>query len=89
MLDRAVRNWFARGDVSSLHLTLADRQTLFAFHWAAMQMPADSVCFSDIDSDRCEKELGYWLTKVRGSDPRFIAAYRQAEMRLNLPPAIK
>lgn len=29
----------------------ANRQTLFAFHWAAEQMAQDSECFSDIDSE--------------------------------------
>jgi hypothetical protein len=85
-LARAVRDWFAHGDASGLHLALTDRQTLFAFHWAAMQMPANSRCFREIDSDDCERSLAYWLARVRSGDPQFVSAYRSAEIRLKLPP---
>ncbi|AXF12636.1 hypothetical protein CUJ91_32050 (plasmid) [Paraburkholderia graminis] len=87
-LSSAITEWLTEGDKRSLRLALADRQTIFAFHWAAMQMPAESQCFADIDSDGCQKDLDYWLTRVRNSDSQFISAYRQSQMRLGLPPLI-
>jgi hypothetical protein len=52
-----------------------------------MQMPANSRCFREIDNDDCERELAYWLGRVRDGDPQFVAAYRRDEIRLKLPPA--
>ncbi|SAL87340.1 hypothetical protein AWB68_08368 [Caballeronia choica] len=89
-LSRSLREWLTRGETRNMRMALTDRLTLFAFYWAALQMPADSLCFSDIDSQDCADELGYWLAQVRGGSPEFIAAYRAAELRLKLPPlAIK
>ncbi|WP_250442028.1 hypothetical protein [Caballeronia sp. AZ1_KS37] len=87
-LSSAISQWLTQGDRRGLRLALADQETIFAFHWAATQMPARSLCFIDIDSDECQQELGYWLARVRNGDSRFIAAYRRAQMRLGLPPII-
>ncbi|BBP98123.1 hypothetical protein BSFA1_32520 [Burkholderia sp. SFA1] len=82
----AIRTWFASGKTDSLRLGLADRQTFFAFHWAAEQMPQDSECFSDIDSEGCAADLARWLSEVRSGNAKFSAAYREEQMRLGLPP---
>ncbi len=87
-LSSAITQWLTQGDRRNLRLALADQQTIFAFHWAATQMPVESQCFTDIDSDECQRELEYWLARMRNSDSRFIAAYRRSQMRLGLPPVI-
>jgi len=87
-LSSAIREWLRKGDRRGLRLALADQQTIFAFHWAALQMPADSQCFAVIDSDGCQEDLDYWLTRVRNGDPQFISAYRESQMRLGLPPLV-
>ena len=48
-LSRSLREWLTRGETRNMRMALTDRLTLFAFYWAALQMPADSLCFSDID----------------------------------------
>jgi hypothetical protein len=87
-LSSAVTQWLTRGDRRNLRLAFTDQATIFAFYWAATQMPAQSQCFIDIDSEECQQELGYWLARVRDGDPRFIAAYRRSQTRLGLPPVI-
>ncbi|SAL69482.1 hypothetical protein AWB65_06837 [Caballeronia humi] len=87
-LSSSITEWLTQGDRRSLRLALADQETIFAFHWAAAQMPAQSQCFVDIDSEGCQQDLAYWLARVRNGDPRFISAYRQSQFRLGLPPLI-
>jgi hypothetical protein len=85
-LSSAIKDWLSHGDKPRLRLAPADQATIFAFHWAATRMPAQSRCFMDIDSEECQQDLGYWLARVRDGDPEFVSAYRQAQMRLSLPP---
>lgn len=85
-LSSAIKDWLSQGDKARLRLAPTDQATIFAFHWAATRMPPQSRCFMDIDSEECQQDLGYWLARVRNGDPEFVSAYRQAQMRLSLPP---
>lgn len=88
-LSSSIQRWLNEGDKTNLRLVYPDQETIFAAYWAATQMSATSPCFSRIESEGCQKELGYWLARVRTGDPRFIAAYEQSYVRLGLPPLVR
>lgn len=52
-------------------------------------MPNDSKCFKDIESEACAADLARWLSEVKNGNPNFVAAYREVQMRLRLPPIAK
>jgi hypothetical protein len=85
-LAAEVRDWLTdRGD-TRLRLDPADRLTLFALYWSAQQMPDGSPCFRDPDDPACVSELTQWLDEARSGSPAFIAAYKDQQTRLRLPP---
>lgn len=87
-LRASIQRWLAGDGAAMLELTPADRQTLFAFHWAAQRLPAESICFTEIADASCERDLAPWLDKVRRDNPDFVAAYRASQRRLGLPPIV-
>ena len=87
-LCASIQPWFAGNDATALDMTPADRQTLFAFYWAAQRLPPGSKCFRDIGDASCERDLAPWLDEVRRDNPNFIAAYRASRRRLGLPPIV-
>jgi hypothetical protein len=87
-LRASINRWLLGTDSAALVMTPIDRQTLFAFYWAAQRLPAESACFKDIGDASCEHDLGPWLREVQRDNPDFISAYRASQQRLGLPPVI-
>jgi hypothetical protein len=81
-LDR----WFTGRDPHATGMGADERQTLYAFYWAAAMMPANSPCFTAMANDACRAELSKWIARESGDDPRFVDAYELARGPLGLPP---
>jgi hypothetical protein len=81
-LDR----WFTGRYPHATGMGPDEKQTLYAFYWAAAMMPANSPCFAAMANDTCQAELSKWIARESGDDPRFVNAYESAREPLGLPP---
>jgi hypothetical protein len=85
-LRAKIGRWLSGTNPDALAMGSSEKQTLFAFYWAATMMPPRSKCFVRIDHPSCQRELAGWLARELHDDPRFLADYKASTRALGLPP---
>jgi hypothetical protein len=85
-LRAKIGRWLSGTNPDALAMGSSEKQTLFAFYWAATIMPPRSKCFVRIDPPSCQRELAGWLARELHDDPRFLADYKASTRALGLPP---
>ncbi|WP_236572526.1 hypothetical protein [Burkholderia sp. 8Y] len=85
-LKAKLAHWLSGTDPDAIHMSPAEKRTLFSFYWAASMMNEKSACFDSIAQAACSEELGAWMAREADDDPRFVRAYESALKPLGLPP---
>jgi hypothetical protein len=85
-LRAKIGRWLSGTNPDALAMGSSEKQTLFAFYWAATMMPPRSKCFVRIDHPSCQRELAGWLARELHDDPQFLADYKASTRALGLPP---
>jgi hypothetical protein len=85
-LRAKIARWLSGKDPNALAMGPSEKQTLFAFYWAATMMPRGSKCFIRIAYPSCQHDLAGWLARELHDDPRFLSDYEASAHALGLPP---